>query len=66
MSIRTASAGQFEITVGCAYPVWCAIKIKGVEITRISHRDLADLEYAVGQAKKLARENLPEKYKDEV
>ncbi len=66
MTIKTAKAGIFEIEVGSAYPVWCPIKITGVEVARISHRDLADLEYAVGRAKKYARENLPEKDRDEV
>jgi hypothetical protein len=59
--------GNFKINVWrVGYPIWIEITLSDGETFKISHRDLADLEYAVKEAKRAARECLPDNYKDEV
>jgi hypothetical protein len=58
--------GNFEIDVWAnGHPVWVGIKHGSGEL-KFSHRDLADLEHAVKEAMKAARNSLPEGYKQEV
>lgn len=60
-------AGNFKIDVWKGgHPVWCEVKYLGEVICKLHHSELRDLEYAVTKAMREAREELPDKYKDEV
>lgn len=56
-----ASAGKIEIEVSAPYPCWCVVRVEGVEVARLHHRDLADLEYVAQRARVEAKIALPEK-----
>lgn len=58
--------GDFSVDVwqGGA-PVWIHVRHNGNEL-RFSHSQLPFLEFAIKQAKKAAKDALPEKYKHEV
>lgn len=48
-----------------SHPAWTTIKHRGEEIARIDHREIKDLEYALGRIRSELRVTLPENYKHE-
>lgn len=48
------------------YPVWCHLKIDGVEVASFHHEELADVAYELKRAMRDARVELGDRHKDEV
>jgi hypothetical protein len=57
---------KWEVEVSLPYPCWVRILYEGQEIRGIHHKDLRDLEYALGKAMKEVRDKLPEGDKTEI
>lgn len=57
--------GSFEIYVSDPHPCWVSIKYGDKEF-RLHHAELRALEFAVQEAKRWAKNKLPNNYKDEV
>ena len=56
--------GEFTVAVSEPYPCWVRIQHGGAEL-RFSHRELADLEHLVREARREAARLLPDAYKGE-
>lgn len=62
-----SKAGDWEIKVSEPHPAWCELFYQGRSVLRgIHHKELRDLEYAVGRAIFEARGKLPPSYKHEM
>lgn len=69
--MKTIKVDRFTIEISDPYPVWVRIARSdsgggSSVIGSFDHRELRDLEYAVGRAIHAARAELPEKFKVEM